>query len=87
VLGDGPVPAEGTSNPADALADILTAYGAARLPPRRARSICRDAHHTARSVDGYNGFNGAFAQRSTVYEALTTALGGVVPQDRCRSAG
>jgi hypothetical protein len=72
-LGDPALEMATTRNPADAFVDIYTdtIYGAARdrsevdLP---ALAACRSAWYV------HNGFNAVFAQRSTVFEALTMAL-------------
>jgi hypothetical protein len=71
ILGDGAeIP---TSSPADAFVDIYTAdYGGARplaevdMP---ALAACRDLW----AAYGHTGFNAVFAQKSTVFEALTMA--------------
>jgi hypothetical protein len=70
VLGSGDP--EPTSNPADALIDIMTAtYGA----NRPISEIDMTALTKCRTVWlGHNGFNSVFAQRSTVFEALSTCL-------------
>ena len=70
VLGSGP--ALPTVSPADAVVDVMTAvYGAARPLTEcdiAALTLCRAAWSL------HNGFNGVFAQRSTVFEALSTIL-------------
>jgi len=70
VLGSGPLLA--SRNPADAFVEIMTAsYGAGRpideidMP---ALTLCRSTWAI------HNGFNSVFAQRSTVFEALSSCL-------------
>lgn len=61
-----------SKNPADAFVDIMTSdYGAGRPLSEvdiDALTMCRNAWLT------HNGFNAVFAQRSTIYEALSTSL-------------